>query len=681
MADSCEPMSGGDTLSWTHPMKLLAEVAWMGLLVVAVLVTIGLPLAVVGAFRLALVAPSTLATAVLLRRVMSPPGAWLVHRGGTPTSRRAVWVLVGVVVVTGVGNLRWAGQHHATNRDPGVYLESGLWLGEHGTLLVDGRTGPFLQDESLRGGGSGFSEAADGTGRLTSQFPHATAVLIATADQIGGISLATRVGAFLTALAALLMWLVARRFVGDWWSTLAASIFSVNIVTIHFARDTFSEPLAAVLVLGLLAVILSSEKSAHWVFAGLLVGLTVAARIDSILVVLGVAMVVVMVSGSAPRRAFGLVAGASFGIALALVDLVNRSPDYLSDKWPVFSQALMVSVAIAVVAAIRPLAKRFVKAPELPPRVRGLADRAGSAGPAAVIGMVVSLVLLGLLVFRPSLQELHGGLNAHIQGLQQRDGLTLDGTRTYGESSLRWLTWYFGWPLVVLGSVGAGLLTRTVIARRTELSLMLVLVTAPVTLLYLQDPRISGDQIWALRRFLPVAIPLLTILAVLAASEITSMISERAAKPAATVLAASLIVPSLIVTIPLVDDQTLWWSTSSIRNLCDHLPEDSAVLVSSAVDFGDQLIRPLARECRVPTAKGDLASVDIDRLTGEWAAVGRRMVVLTSVYDAPTDLAGMETVGLLQRHLEQVVDRRPDSFEEGVLGVTISESVAAVVGR
>jgi len=674
-------MSGGNALSWTHPLKVLAEVAWMGLLTVAVLVAIGLPLAVMGVFHLVLVAPSTLAVAALVRRAMPPPGAWLVSSGGQPVSRRAVWVLVGVVVLTGVGNLRWAGQHHATNRDPGVYLESGLWLGEHGTLLVDGRTGPFLQDESLRGGGSGFSETADGTGRLTSQFPHATAVLIAAADQVGGISLATRVGAFLTALAALLMWLVARRFVGDWWSTLAASIFSANIVTIHFARDTFSEPLAAVLVLGLLAIIISTRKSAHWAFAGLLVGLTVAARIDSILVVLGVAMVVLLISGSAPRRAFGLVAGASVGLGLALVDLVNRSPDYLSDKWPVFSQALMVSAAIALVAGIRALAKRFVKPTQLGPRIRGLVNRAGSAGPAGAIGVLVSIVLLGLLVFRPSLQELHGGLNAHIQGLQQRDGLALDGTRTYGESSLRWLTWYFGWPLVVLGSVGAGLLTRTVIARRAEPSLMFGLITAPVTLLYLQDPRISGDQIWALRRFLPVAIPLLTILAVLAASEIVSMISRRAAKPAAAVLAALLVVPSLIVTIPLVDDQTLWWSTSSIRNLCDHLPEDSAVLVSSVVDFGDQLIRPLARECRVPTARGDLASVDIDRLTGEWAVAGRRMVVLTSVYDAPTNLVGLETVGLLQRHLEQVVDRRPDSFEEGVLGVTISESAAAAGDR
>jgi len=681
MAELSDPSSEGHGRATLHPVVILVELAWMGLIATAMLVSVGLPLAVAGAFRPIFVFPLAISASVLLRVRLKPPSEWTAEIGAAHASRTAVWVVLGVLVVVGVGNMRWAGQHHATNRDPGVYLESGLWLGQHETLLVDGRTGPFLDDSSLRGGGSGFNEIGDGTGRLTSQFPHGTAVMIAAAEQLGGISLATRVGGLLIALAGLLLWIVTRRFVGDWWSTLAVAIFSVDLVTIHFARDTFSEPLAAVLVLGLLSLVLWSGRPWYWAFAGLLTGLTIAARIDSILVVLGVSLVVLAVVWVNQRAAAAMVVGTFLGFSLAMVDLVHRSPNYLSDKWPVFKNAMLVSLAIVAAAGALAGARRVIESRGRSARIRTMLDKFCGPGFAGLAGALVTTTILILIFVRPHLQQLHGGLNGHIRGLQQRDGLTVDGTRTYGESSLTWLTWYFGWPLVILGAVGAGLATRAVIHGRSREWATLGAIAGPVTVVYLQSPRISGDQIWAMRRFLPIAIPLLIILAVHAASVVGAKFGNRARFGAVAVLAASLILPGLVVTVPLANDQTLWWSTDSISGLCDQLPESSAVLVSSAVEFGDQLIRPLSRACNVPTARGDLSSTDIDRLTREWVDSGRRMVVVTSVYDPPTALRPLDTVGLLQRHLIQVVERRPDSFEEGILGVTISESDTASAGR
>jgi len=506
-------------------------------------------------------------------------------------------------------------------------------------------------------------------------------VVIAAADQLGGIRLATRTGAALVALASMLMWIVALRFVGDWWATLAVTIFSTSIITIHFARDTFSEPLAAVFVLGLLGVLLWSDRAAHWGFAGVLAGLTVSARIDSILILVGVALVVLVASWASRRRAIALASGAFAGFAVALVDLVNRSPSYLSDKWPVFERAMLLALAITVAAGLMMAVRTPLQRSKLAGWVRRVSNSVARPWPGNAAGVVVAATILALLLFRPQFQHLHGGLNQHISGLQQRDGLAVDGTRTYGEATLRWLTWYFGIPLVILGSIGAGLATRAVIAARSMEWAIIGAVAAPVTILYLQSPRISGDQIWAMRRFLPVAIPLLLILAVSSAASIHSKFAGEVRHGIAVVLVLALAAPTIVVTAPLAKDQTLWWSTASIIDLCDHLPDDSAVLVSSVVEFGDQLIRPLSRECEVPAARGDIATLDIGRLTTAWAEEGRRMMVLTSVYDPSYDLAPLQTVGLHQSHLQQVVERRPDSFEEGVLGVTISESMATSPGR
>jgi len=679
MANSSEPPNSGQRFPMVDPRRLVAEISWLGLLSTASFVSLGLMLAVAGAFRPALVFPPSLALVVLLRIALAPPHRWIepAHVAG---SRRAAWVMLAIVAVAMGGNVRWAGQHHATNRDPGVYFESGLWLSQHSTLIVDGRTGPFLDDASLQGGGLGFDEMADGTGRLLPQFSHGTAVVIAAADQLGGIRLATRTGAVLVALASMLMWIVALRFVDDWWATLAVTIFSMSIITIHFARDTFSEPLAAVLVLGLLSVLLWSDRASYWGFAGVLAGLAVAARIDSILILVGVALVILATSWANQRRAIALTAGASAGFAVAMVDLVNRSPKYLSDKWPVFERAMLLGLAIIFAAGMMMALRNPLQRSKFAGWVRQVANCAARRGPGNAAGVMVTTTILVLLLLRPHFQHLHAGFNQHISGLQQRDGLAVDGTRTYGEETFHWLTWYFGWPLVILGSIGAGLGTRAVITGRSIEWAILGAVAAPVTILYLESPRISGDQIWAMRRFLPVAIPFFLILAVSSAARIHSEFVGPVQHGIAVVLGLALVVPTVMVTAPLAKDQTLWWSTSSIIDLCDHLPDDSAVLVSSVVEFGDQLIRPLSRECKVPAARGDIAPLDVGRLTTAWAQQGRRMVVLTSVYDPPYDLVPLQTVGLRQRYLQQVVERRPDSFEDGVLGVTISESMASSLG-
>jgi hypothetical protein len=93
---------------------------------------------------------------------------------------------------------------------------------------------------------------------------------------------------------------------------------------------------------------------------------------------------------------------------------------------------------------------------------------------------------------------------AAIQGSQ---GLPVDGARLYAEDTMNWLSWYYGWPVVLAGL--AGLLVWLVVGARGRATRLLWLSTLflPSAVLYLTQPSITPDQVWAMRRFLPVVVP------------------------------------------------------------------------------------------------------------------------------------------------------------------------------
>jgi hypothetical protein len=121
-------------------------------------------------------------------------------------------------------------------------------------------------------------------------------------------------------------------------------------------------------------------------------------------------------------------------------------------------------------------------------------------------------LLAATLISRPLWMTGHhtppnSGYDRLVAGLQAHEGLAIDATRSYDEQSATWLSWYFGWPMVVLGFAGLALIARRALRHRDPRYLTLLAVIAAPSALYLWRVNIAVDQVWAIRRFLPVTIP------------------------------------------------------------------------------------------------------------------------------------------------------------------------------
>jgi hypothetical protein len=128
--------------------------------------------------------------------------------------------------------------------------------------------------------------------------------------------------------------------------------------------------------------------------------------------------------------------------------------------------------------------------------------------------------------------------------------------------------------------------------------------------MYLINPNISSDQVWASRRFLPVVLPGLTILCYLLLERLydrkTITLRGYSAHPQvlATGLATLALLGPLFVSLPFTITRTYAPQLSQVQFVCQNIPAN-AVLVWIG-DAQDYSIQPTQAFCGVP-------SVGIDR--------------------------------------------------------------------
>ncbi|GIG35132.1 hypothetical protein [Cellulomonas pakistanensis] len=538
----------GASAAGPWPLRLLASVpdrVVVLLLCLAIASTAG---TLTGQFRPVVVLPLTVVLgAATWRMVPQAPGSPGPAAAGTVAAAALAltWVLV---------NAPYASQHLLVLRDPGFLTLSGVWLSEHPTPDL-----PLSETTRYIGALNPDISAVPAAYFWAGDVLHVqgSPLLPSLLGSIGWVAGAQGVLAgnlLLGGVALLAVYALARRLVGPWWALLPVVALGVSVPMTVFSRGAYTEPVAMAFVFGGLSVAwaaLGDRRPTLHVLAGGLAGAAALARIDGSAVVIGLVLGVGLAAAAAltPRRrsqlrgALGLQAAGSLAMTLlGWLALRVSSPDYLEDlrgQFILLSGALAAALLVVLVLTLRAPWQRW--------RNDLLRHRRPAAWVAA--GLVV---LAGVaLASRPWWYQGHG-FSADspyadaVAHLQEREGQPVDGTRTYDELSLTWVSWYHGWPFVVLAVLGLAVAAHQAVRRRDPRWWTVLAAVAAPSVLYLWQVSITPDQVWAMRRLLPVTLPGFAVLATVTLVALWSV--HRWWARALAVLAAAAVIAAPLTT-------------------------------------------------------------------------------------------------------------------------------------
>lgn len=538
---------------------------------------------------------------------------------GRSATREAAWTLGALLFVLAwiVANCFYSSQDVFAIRDPSTYAIAGRWLWDHTSLRID--TMPQVFGVPPRDPGlisDGFNNIQHSQ-IIYAQGNHLLPVLLGLTGKFLGLKAMFAANTVIGGAALYVFFGLARRICGSAALALfAAAALALSIPYLYTARDTFSEPLTMLFLLGGLALIQrawAAGSPRQFALAGFVGACSAMVRVDSYAGLVGFvasAALVAMVAPPGARRrgstcALALVAGGLGPTFLGWVDVAWLSRQYYWSQHHNIT-ALIALLFVLVVAC--PVLTGIAWLPALQRRLGEGRNRTVLANTMA--GLV--LLTFVILVSRPLwYYQTHKPFNPVLAALQKRSGVKSDGLATYGQDTVTWQAWYFGWCTVVLAGVGYAILVRRFIAQR-EYRLCAALGTGmAMSVLYLWNPQIYPDQPWAMRRYVPVIIPMLlvaSIVAIRAVAELKPFTyrplkvrwTRTTGRVLTTAVTALLVFYPLVITVPVWTLRQEYPQYAQLSALCRVLPQDAAVI---EVDAGAQIgyAQTLRTYCHIPT--------------------------------------------------------------------------------
>jgi hypothetical protein len=545
-------------------------------------------------------------------------------------------------------NFRYSAQNIDVFRDPAIYAITGQWLKHHASLPIPVHPEVFGPVKGVSFFSQGF-DAATTPGFVHPQFGNLLSGLLAVGGWLGGDHLLLKVNPLIGSAALLTFYGLARQYAGRAWAVVAVVALGVSLPQLHFSRNSYSEPVTMLFLVGGLALLREAQRRGRlsgYGLAGVVLGSALLARIDGFFFMLAIPMyAAVALAAASPerrretaRQVGALLLGAAVPAAVAMANLVNLSPTYLRNlggDMRMIAKAGVAIVVLGVVAVV--LAWRT----GLLQRIAARTSRWLPAAGALAVVLLAALAASRPLWYLGRLPDAPDNYTHYITFLQKAEGLPLDGTRSYAEQSLEWLSWYWGPVTVALGVLGAAFGAHRLLGRgdlRLVAPLGMLLSTA---LLYLTRPSIVPDQVWAMRRYLPVVIPGMLV----AAAAVLSLLARRsrATTVLAALLACAMVLVPAYVSARLVTVRDGVPQLVEAQSLCDNLPADAALLLTgSLAKTYQQTARSYCDD--VPVA--GLTQPTRAQLGGVQAAAqahGRRLYVLVTARDAlPPDVVAAD---------------------------------------
>src|SRR5215471_10011031 len=207
-----------------------------------------------------------LAVALCYFAMRQLPASWPRFRD-LPTAapaagRRRPGVPLGAVLSTvaiAAGFAAWQAVEHSQQvivaTDPGVYLQYGYWIAQHGSVRIPQNPSAFGYFPGLNFGSLGFFPAGDS---LTPAYMPGLPLVLAAGVWLGGIHGALLMGPIIGGCAVLSFAGLVGRLVGPRWAPAGALVLALTLPEQYVSRTPFSEPLVQVLLFGGLCLMADS---------------------------------------------------------------------------------------------------------------------------------------------------------------------------------------------------------------------------------------------------------------------------------------------------------------------------------------------------------------------------------------------------------------------------------------
>ena len=423
-------------------------------------------------------------------------------RLGAPERRPPVAILLPLsLIALGVWRFFPPAEFVVGGRDPGVYMNAGIQIAQRGTFRYEDAVVqsvpafardlffPSHQRHDYYGiRFMGFMIVDPDRGLVVAQFPHLFPASIAIGYGIDGLTGARRTPGLWAILGVLAVYFFGAKLFGAASAFAGALLLSLHLVQVWFARYPSTEVvMQALLFAALLALVRAHEGSRFFsAVAGALLGLMMFLRVDAALAIAGVlaGLGLRFITGDRWRASFLLPLGVI--AALAAAYLLGPMRHY-SDRAIVFvthfhwwQYGLLLLGASAGVALLVLGARR----PAIGARVRVLAPRLLTAA-------LIAAALYAMYFRRPG-----GRLAAH------------------DAYALRTVTQYY----LTLPAVAAALIGYALAARRLFWSAPAFFTTlALYCFFFFYKIFIVPEHFWMSRRYLPLILPSVCLLAAVAA--------------------------------------------------------------------------------------------------------------------------------------------------------------------
>jgi hypothetical protein len=383
-------------------------------------------------------------------------------------------------------------------KDPGVYMNAGIQIGQRGTLwfhdpVIAGVPAfawdlfqPYYgRDAYYSTRFMGFFVMDPERGTVVSQFPHLYPASIAIGYGVDGLTGARRVTGIWAILGVLAVYFASARIVGRRAAAFGAGLLTLHVIQVWFARYPNTEVVMQALLFAALLAHARAHVDGLRFFApltGLLAGLLLFLRIDA---VFGIAAIVV---GAAAGAAYGVRTRLSMWLTLGATSTIAAF--YLFGPLQAYMERPIVYFAnlpwagyLALAAAAVLLAAVLVGAPRLP--------RPGArAGP--WLPTALALVLAAAAIYALFFREPGGRLAAH-------DAYAL---RTFAE-------FYALIPAVLAALAGYALYARRSFWRAPEFFIAVLIFG----FFFFYKVQIVPEHFWMARRFVPIILPATLVLA------------------------------------------------------------------------------------------------------------------------------------------------------------------------